>query len=142
VHRPDRRRPFGLILAASAAFFALSCSSGPKLYPVKGKVFHGDTPAEGATVVFHLKGAPANSPTPSGTVGADGSFVLSTYPQGEGAPPGDYVVLVTWFPPNARELENAKNKLPERYGTAASPLTATVRAESNELEPFRIPVSK
>jgi hypothetical protein len=117
-----------------------SCGSGPKLSPVTGKVLYAGQPAEGATVVFHLINGAADAPKPSGTVAADGSFRLTTYKLGEGAPPGEYVVAVTWFPPNARELANPRSKLPERYGDpSASPLRATVREEPTELQPFLIP---
>lgn len=135
-------RAFRLIAVLPLAVMAASCGSGPKLYPVKGKVLYQDQPAEGATVVFHPKNRPADAPKPSGTVGADGSFTLSTYPHGEGAPPGEYLVLVSWYPPDARTAENpesAKSKLPELYGNAAtSPLTATVGTGPTELEPFRL----
>ena len=125
------------VLAVASA----SCASGTKLSSVSGKVFHGDAPATGATVVFHLKGAAQNAPTPSGTVGADGTFTVRTHPHGDGAPPGEYVVLVTWYPPDARSQENPKNKLPARYGDPAqSPLKATVGDGATELEPFRIPL--
>lgn len=115
--------------------------SGPKLYPVKGSVFYGDQPAEGATVVFQPKTQEkdAGSP-PSGTVGADGSFTVRTHPHGEGAPPGEYTVLVTWYPENARSLENPKSKLPAKYADPAqTPLKATVGSGPVELEPFKIP---
>lgn len=75
---------------------------------------------------------------PSGVVGADGKFRLRTQ-QKEGAPAGDYVVLVTWFLPDAREQDVPKNRLPDRYGDPAkSPLRATVKIGPNELEPFRL----
>jgi hypothetical protein len=118
---------------------AASCGSGPKLHPVRGQVFHGDTPAEGATVVFQPKDGPPDGPMPSGTVGPDGSFTLTTHPHGEGAPAGEYFVLVTWYPPDARLQDNPQNKLPEEYGTPSSPLKATVNDGPTELEPFRIP---
>jgi hypothetical protein len=121
------------------ALLAASCSSGPKLHPVKGQLFHNDQPAEGASVVLHRKDGAADEPRPSGTVRADGSFTLSTYPHGEGAPPGEYVVLVTWYPPNAREQENPRNKLPDHYADpASSPLKATVKNGPTELEPIRL----
>lgn len=110
-----------------------------KLYPVRGSVFYLDQPAEGATVVFHPIGGDNELPLPSGVVKADGSFTLRTPPHGEGAPVGDYVVLVTWYPPNARELDNPKNKLPDRYASQAEGLLrATVKPGPNELEPFRL----
>jgi hypothetical protein len=126
--------------AIVATLMLAACSGrGPKLHPVRGKVLYLDQPAEGAIVVFQPVNSGPDSPTPSGTVGADGSFTLSTYPHGTGAPAGDYVVLVTWLPPNARELENPKNKLPGRYSMATgSPLRATVKPGTNEPEPFRL----
>jgi len=119
-----------------------SCGpTGPKLHPVKGQVFYLDKPAEGAQVIFQPAGdVPAGGAlTPSGTVAADGSFTLSTYPHGEGAPAGEYQVLVTWYPPNARELDNPVNKLPAKYGEPGSALLkATVKEGDNVLEPFRL----
>ena len=124
-----------MLLAISGA----SCSSGPKLYPVKGQLFYGNEPAEGAQVVFQLRDGGPDALKPSGMVQADGTFTLSTHPHGEGAPPGEYVVLVTWYPADAREQENPRNKLPERYADpSASPLKAAVQNGPTELEPIRI----
>jgi hypothetical protein len=121
---------------AAAAILVASCKGGgPKLHPARGKVMFQKQPAEGATVVFHPTDPAA--PKPSGRVTADGSFTLSTYPHGEGAPAGDYLVAVTWMPPNARDVENPKNRLPERYAQpGSSGLKATVKEGPNELEPF------
>jgi hypothetical protein len=126
------------VLTGSLALLAASCGDGgPTLYPVSGKVYFNDQPAEGAIVVLHP--ADPKAPMPSGTAGADGSFTLRTHPHGEGAPAGDYKVVVTWFPPNSREVENPKNKLPPRYADPAqSSLKATVKAEPTELEPFKL----
>src|SRR5205823_1551986 len=98
-------------LCLVAASFVLACGkSGPKRYPVRGQVLVNDQPADGATVVFeHILpaasggGEAASSERPQtvqafGTVTADGSFTLRTQ-EGEGAPPGDYTVLISWFPP-------------------------------------------
>jgi hypothetical protein len=136
--RPTRICP--TIVAMGLAFLLTSCGGGgPKLYPVRGKVLFENQPAEGGTVVFHPAGGNAKSPKPGGVVAADGSFTLHTYPHGEGAPAGDYGVVVTWFPPDARGQENPKNKLPARYADPAqSELNATVKPQSNELEPFRL----
>jgi hypothetical protein len=124
------------------ALLGCGSSDAPKLSAVRGKVFHGDKPAEGATVVFQLKSKDAqNIAAPTGTVQTDGSFTLRTHPHGEGAPPGDYIVLVTWYPPGSREKENPKNKLPAKYSNPAqTPFTATVKDGTTELEPFQIPV--
>jgi hypothetical protein len=112
---------------------------GTKLHPVRGKVLYLEQPAEGAIVVFQPLNSGPDSLMPSGTVGADGTFTLRTHPHGDGAPAGEYVVLVTWMPPNAREQENPVNKLPAKYGSPTdSPLRAKVNAGTNELEPYRL----
>jgi hypothetical protein len=129
-----------LLVAALAAMLVPACGGGgTKLYPVRGKVLYLDQPAEGAVVVFQPVNSGPDSLTPSGIVGADGTFSLRTHPHGDGAPTGEYVVLVTWLPPNAREQENPKNKLPPKFASPTdSPLKATVKAGTNELAPFML----
>jgi hypothetical protein len=125
------------VFAAAAVLLGSCGSDGPKLHPVSGKVLFEGNPVEGASVVF----VPASGGDlkPSGRTGKDGSFTLSTYPHGDGAPAGDYTVVVTWYPDNARELDNPKNKLPDKYAHPDKPLLrATVRDEATDLEPFRL----
>jgi hypothetical protein len=123
-----------------ACVFALGCTAeGPKLHPVNGKVFYLEQPADGATVVFQSVGGDPEAAMPSGLVKADGSFALSTPTRGAGAPAGEYIVLITWYPPDARDQNNPKNRLPAKFGSAATtPLKATVKEGTNELEPFRL----
>ena len=120
--------------------FASCGPSGPMLNPVRGQVLYMDQPAEGATVVFQPQGG-ANSATsmPFATVRADGSFALFTNPHGDGAPEGDYSVLISWYPPNAREQNNPRNKLPAKYSDPTAPLlTATVKKGENDLPPYKL----
>lgn len=138
-----RRRPFHGLLAilGTAALLVPSCGrGGPKLYPVRGKVLYLGKVPEGATVILiPLGGGDANSPKPSGAVADGGAFTLSTHPYGLGAPAGDYVVVITWYEADARSLENPPNKLPARYGDAATtPLKATIRQGPTDLEPFHL----
>ena len=68
-------------------------------HPVKGQVTFRDRPAAGALVIFHpVDGSapPAIPAKPSGRVGDDGSFTLSTYGEGDGAPAGQYRITVQW----------------------------------------------
>ena len=128
----------GLLLAGVLLGLTSCGPSGPKLYPVRGNVsFDGTVPA-GASVVFEPVGG--GNDRPSGLVAADGTFTLATYPHGDGAPPGEYKPLFTWYPEDAREQSNPKNKLPARYATAAtSPVpTVTVAAGPNELAPITL----
>lgn len=130
----------GVMLYLGLALLALSCgAAGPPLYQVRGKVFFQDKPAEGAVVVFHPSKSTPEALRPSGVVDADGCFSLNTHPHGAGAPAGDYGVVITWLPANARQAENARNKLPARYADPQAPiLKATVKEGANELEPFKL----
>jgi hypothetical protein len=134
------QRPLGQYLTIAVLALSLtSCKSeGVELYPVRGTVLFQNKPAEGATIVFvSVRGDSALRP--SGAVSADGSFTLSTYPLGGGAPAGEYAVVVTWYPPNARELDNPTAKLPARYADAGtSGLKAVVNTGPTKLEPFRL----
>ena len=145
VGRNPSRRLGQAAAVASLAVLVSSGGGGPKLHPVKGTVLYEDKPAEGATVVFHPVNGPADAPKPSGVVGKDGTFTLRTHPHGEGAPEGDYVVLVTWFDAPAaakkegRDPPEPKSKISELYADAAqSGLKATVKPGENKLEPFRL----
>jgi hypothetical protein len=134
-------RAFRAPAVAIVLLAAASCGpAGPKLHPVKGKVLYEGNPAAGASVVFEPVDGSGDTAKPSGLVGPDGSFTLTTYPHGDGAPAGEYVVLVTWYPENARELDHPKNKLPARY---ADPMRTTVpkvtvQAGPNDLAPFAL----
>ena len=125
----------------ASAVIAGCGQAGPKLQPVSGKVLFKQQPAEGAQVVFQPVGTAGEAQplTPSGTTAADGSFTLATHPYGAGAMAGDYIVLVSWYPANAREENNPKNKLPVKYSDpSAALIKATVKEGSNELPPFEL----
>jgi hypothetical protein len=113
-----------------------SCGGGgPDLFPVRGTVLFDGQPADGASVAFQPVGG---GPTPSGIAGPDGTFTLHTHPHGAGAPAGEYTVVVTWYPPDARSQDKPKNKLPAKYAGADSPLRATVKPGENALDPFKL----
>jgi hypothetical protein len=113
---------------------------------VKGKVLFKGQPAEGAQIVFRPAGeaAGANSQSttaqsnPYGDVKADGTFTLRTEPYGEGAPAGDYVVLISWYTQsNPDDPLSSKSKLPAKYADPTTPLLkATVKEGDNDLPPF------
>jgi len=65
---------------------------GPTLYPTAGRVeFEDRSPVRNGTIEF----VPDDGgPSPRGRVDADGRFELSSHAPGDGAPPGDYRVVV------------------------------------------------
>jgi hypothetical protein len=108
------------------ALFALAVAgcggdSRPSAVPAGGKVaFRKSVVPAGALVVFH----PANPATekqiggkPFAKVKDDGTFALTTYAEGDGAPPGDYGVTVDWRPPT----KSGKFALGGDGGSAGAP---------------------
>ena len=112
---------------------------------MSGHVLLNGQPAVGATVQFV-----AVSPTPEtsklrplGVVGDDGRFQLATYGYGDGAPAGEYHVLVTWPNPDALsepgEVPADYRRLRKQYGDPQRPqLRAVVEEGDNELSAFEL----
>lgn len=137
------RKVIRLMPLVSALCLCAACNSKAQLYPVQGKVFFADKPAEGALVVFHpADDAQPRALRPSGQVNAQGSFVLGTYAPGDGAPAGEYLVAIVWLGDRKKmnpETGDVPNKLPERYGNPeTSQLRASVKSGPTELEPFKL----
>lgn len=97
------------------------------LYPTKGQVFYQGNPAAGATVILY----PVNSPGewehgyPNGVVAADGTVAFQTGGEWDGAPAGEYAVLVMWMETpvenDRTSEEGTADKLGGRYANAESP---------------------
>jgi hypothetical protein len=127
---------------------ACNSESGPPhkaCYPVKGQVLVGSHPAAGAMVIFHPTDAAAeewSSGYPRAQVQTDGTFQLETYGDKDGAPAGDYKVLITWTQgANSEEIEDTQmvDRLKGRYSDPSkSTLQAKVNAAPNELAPFKL----
>ncbi len=83
----------GLFLALVAG----GCGRGPKLVTVRGRVLYADgSPVTAASVCFTPDAAKGNTgQLATGLLELDGSFVLRTYPHGDGAMLGPYKVTVS-----------------------------------------------
>jgi hypothetical protein len=128
---------------------ACASSSGPpkkECYPVKGQLFVKAQPAVGATVIFHPRDDRSEEWTsgyPRGRVATDGTFALETYGDKDGAPAGDYTVVITW-PQGATDEQTEDTQMIDRLGgrysdPATSKLQATVNSGPTELPPIRLP---
>jgi hypothetical protein len=133
-------------LALLALLALTGCGSGEPRVPVvavAGKIsYYGQAPA-GARVVLHPVARSADSDiAPSGVVKGDGSFQISAYDVGDGAPPGEYVATVEWFrviPSEEGGGGRGPNVLPVQYASPdSSPLRVTVKAEPTQLDPIEI----
>jgi hypothetical protein len=97
------------------------CGNQPAGYSrAHGKLSYKGEPAAGAFLVFHLEGKSqsADAVVPAATVKDDGSFELVS-PNGDGAPPGKYKVLVSW-PADSSIDEAATNSKPKTKNKAGS----------------------
>jgi hypothetical protein len=132
-----------LLLLAAAFVLAPGCGNKePRqpVFPVHGRVlFHGQ-PAANALVVFHPLTTDEKDPIrPRGQVQPDGTFTLSTYQSGDGAPAGDYRVTVELWLSSANADEGPSNRLPAKYANPqTSGLTARVEAGPTDLQPFQL----
>ena len=120
----------------------IACSRNEKrlpVFPVHGQVFYEGRKCSGAVVIFHPVAAPSEKvPLPRARADAEGRFRLSTYGKDDGAPAGDYSVVIEWKTSDLHP-EQGTDLLPERYGDAkTSPLKATVKSEATELAPFKL----
>jgi hypothetical protein len=78
---------------------------------------------------------------PIGVVNKDGSFTVTAYEPGDGAPPGDYVATVQWFKMvhGAGGAGPGPNVLPAKYARPdSSPIRVSVKEGSTEIPPIEI----
>lgn len=116
------------------------------VYPVTGTVTVAGQPAAGARITLIGVGdkfSDPKSPIPKATVAEDGSFELTSYTNGDGAPDGEYQVVIVWEEPAPENIdpESApapKDKLGGKYNHENSPLKATVPTESTSLPAFAL----
>ncbi|WP_146451031.1 hypothetical protein [Bythopirellula polymerisocia] len=118
-------------------------------YPVRGDVVFkdGSTLERGGRVVFQLVGSDPMI-TAKGYFESDGKFELTTYSKGDGAPAGEYEVMVVPTVPDdkgemsEREYLKAMNPIDIRFKNAkSSGLKFTVSPETSPHE-FRIEVTR
>jgi hypothetical protein len=112
--------------------------------PVSGSIKFGAEVPVGASVSLAPVARSEAGIASAGRVKPDGTFRISTYGQEDGAPLGDYVILVQWFRPLKGEEGNAggPNVIPKNYSDPAkSPLKVTVKEGSNEIPQIVIPRS-
>ncbi len=135
---PMRTCPFGICLVLLLP--ALGCGSRhperAKVYPARGEVLFNGKPATGAVVRLHApEGA---SILALGTVLTDGSFALTTYESGDGAPAGRYRVSVSWRRQALEEGQEGPPLIPPRYfSPESSGLEVEIKADpENHLPSF------
>jgi hypothetical protein len=129
-----------LSLAATLLCFSGCSEKRMEVFPVTGKVtFAGQIPA-GAQIVLHAvnRSEPCDV-APSATVKADGTFEISAYQQGDGAPAGDYVATVHWFKIQPKDGTAGPNVIPATYtNPKTSPIKISVKDGGTVVPPISI----
>jgi hypothetical protein len=131
---------FSLVLVLPA------CGPSRKsVYPVKGRVVDSaGNPLVGATVIFHPVAPDPEDPTkPAAHVDEKGTFELTTYVEGDGAPAGEYAVTILLVPPKKGPLDTqAPDRLKGKYANPKdSKIRVTVeKKELNEVPEIRLEV--
>ena len=143
------------IVCSLSLLFVLSISSCSRsrpakaVFPVHGQVLLDGKPLAGAMIVLHPAGKWEEPSRPYGETDRDGRFLISTFGNKDGAPPGDYKVAVSGpateggentFRPDAGEPQTkGLVTSPARYG---NPETSGLRIKVNEaktdLQPFQL----
>ncbi len=111
------------------------------VHPVEGKLIYDSGSPEGAIVTLHPENASLDSLRPSAKVASDGSFKITTYQNGDGAPVGTYKVTVQLFklPAKTEEFKPGRNVLPAKYGSPkTSQLSVAVNEGKNEIAPIHL----
>lgn len=126
-----------LALAIIAMIFAHGCGKqGRELSPITGQVSYQGKPLRfGSVMIEHKYGQPATA-----AIQPDGTFVIATLGEGEGAAAGKHRVRIACFeaqdpagkvghdPP----VKLGKSLIPEKYTSFdSSGLTITVRSDKN-----------
>lgn len=121
-----------LLATLLLAVLCSGCGSRPEymetdVFPASGELKIDGLPASGAFVLFHPVGdvGMTKGNKPFARVAADGSFLVTTYNTGDGAPDGNYRVTVIW-----PEDPDARGPSPDRLrGRYSQPETSGLRAE-------------
>lgn len=105
---------------------------GPRkadVYPVAGTLTVSGQPAANAMIAFHPLGkAGSQAALPVANTGRDGTYRLTTYGAGDGAPAGEYAVTIVWPDDSEPHDECEDVVLHDRFkGRFADPANSSLR---------------
>jgi hypothetical protein len=111
-----------------------------KVYPASGVVLYRGQPLSGAVVTLIPEDAEfPSSVRPTAITDEDGAFYVGTYSAADGAPAGDYKVLVLHYPVEGppENPHAGANDLPLKYAKAeTTDLLVSIAEEETEIPPL------
>ncbi len=134
----------GLVVLAWGAISLGRGHGGPErlpVFPLTGTLVIEGQPAAGAAIVLYPEDE-SISARPRASVGDDGTFAVTTYEPGDGAPPGEYKVTVEWRRPPDGHAGGGDdlpppNVLPAAYSNPrTTPLVVAVEETENDFPPI------
>lgn len=139
------RRCGMLLLGLAASLACLGCGQDwqAPTHPAKGQITINGEPPVGAVVELHSTGEQPDvrNSRPWAIVQADGSYTLTTYETADGAPIGQYAVIVKW-PPDVSK-PSLEDRLRGAYARSErSRWKVTIAEGDNELPPIAITGAK
>ena len=133
------------VVANLAMAAALGCGKAEtqcvSTVPAIGTITFKGQPIPGAFVTLHPKTPAENVPTPRASVGRDGTFEVTTFKGGDGAPEGEYVVTVQWYKPikKGSDILSGPNVIPPKYSQPkTSDIVVRIAAGQSELKPIKL----
>ena len=139
------RRQFIFILAVAAGLACTGCGEDwqAQTYPAHGRITINGEPPAGAVVELRSTGEQPDvrNSRPWGIVQEDGSFTLSTYEKGDGAPAGSYKVVVRW-PPDVSQPSLADRLNGAYANSEGSQWSVEIAEGENQLPPIEIDGAK
>lgn len=139
-----RFRALALLCFCAATAALGGCGSStefPKTAPTSGTATYKGKPVAGLRVTLNPKSASGIAYAPTGETAKDGKFVIITGPNA-GAPPGDYVVTITWPKADSDRktgLDIEVDLLKGKYGDPAkSEWKVTIKDGDNALGPYKL----
>lgn len=138
------------LIPVIAAGLVAGCEAPPQpptAHPVRGTVIYDGTPAAGVIVVLYPETGTIDPPPPAfpnGVTGPDGTFSISTYGKGDGAPEGGYQIVLKWPPEKKDENEEQRDedRLFGWYDPPHSRLSYRVKPGDNTIPTLKLPAVK
>jgi hypothetical protein len=128
----------GVVLGLVSMMLLSGCSSGGfPTAPVRGTITYQGKPLTTGTILFRPEG---DLPSATGEIKPDGSYVLTTYTDDDGAVLGKHDILITAIEDQTDKLPEARNPapgliIPVRYTNfATSGLSREVKEGQNTFD--------
>lgn len=129
-----------LLLAVIVGGCGGKTETRPPTFPVSGKVLSKSQPVDGAMLMFHPVNSALKQIYGYAKTEKDGTFKVSTFDAGDGAPEGDYSVTITWPTVVPEDGGYGDDRYQGKFNNPAStPFKAKVTKPATELAPFEVP---